>query len=155
MFVEYRCYLELFYSWITSISDAGPSYSQPQEHERPKKRDGNPDTRQPAQLGAPGPVPSMNMPTVYNYVHPVTKRHIATLLPPDHPEMVCLQQGAHVPQTRYGLLGESFPRFLSSPLPDYSIPVFRYACSCILVSVRHWALPSRPQNEMCTLWTHD
>ena len=71
----------------------------------------------------------MNMPTVYNYVHPVTKQHIASLLPPNHPEMICLQQGAHVPQTRYGLLGESLSRFYthfslflttSSPIPRFS-----------------------------------
>jgi hypothetical protein len=52
----------------------------------------------------PHPTPS---PTVYNYLNPVTKQYITTLLPPDHPEMVCLQAGMHVTQTRYGLLGES------------------------------------------------
>ncbi|KIM45500.1 hypothetical protein M413DRAFT_442162 [Hebeloma cylindrosporum] len=49
--------------------------------------------------------PSVEQPTIYNYVNPVTGQHVASLLPPDHPEMVCLQAGSHVPQTRFGLLG--------------------------------------------------
>ncbi|KZT21408.1 hypothetical protein NEOLEDRAFT_758050 [Neolentinus lepideus HHB14362 ss-1] len=42
---------------------------------------------------------------VYHYVNPGTGEHIASLLPPDHPEMVCLQEGKHIAETRYGLLG--------------------------------------------------
>lgn len=30
---------------------------------------------------------------------------ISTTLPPDHPEMICLQAGEHVRHTRFGLLG--------------------------------------------------
>ncbi|KAH9987027.1 hypothetical protein BJV74DRAFT_885765 [Russula compacta] len=44
-------------------------------------------------------------PTVYYYHDPRTGQRIASLLPPDHPQMVCLQSGAHVPETRYGCLG--------------------------------------------------
>ena len=44
-------------------------------------------------------------PTVYYYQNPRTGERIASLLPPDHPQMVCLQTGAHVPETRYGCLG--------------------------------------------------
>ncbi|KAK0505033.1 hypothetical protein EDD18DRAFT_322444 [Armillaria luteobubalina] len=44
-------------------------------------------------------------PMVYNYVNPATGDRIASLLPPNHPEMICLQSGAHVPHTKYGLLG--------------------------------------------------
>ncbi|KDR74975.1 hypothetical protein GALMADRAFT_518565 [Galerina marginata CBS 339.88] len=44
-------------------------------------------------------------PTVYSYMNPRTGEHIASLLPPDHPEMICLQAGSHVPHTQYGLLG--------------------------------------------------
>lgn len=42
--------------------------------------------------------------TVYHYVHPVTGDRIDTLLPPDHPEMQCLQYG-HIPKTRFGVAG--------------------------------------------------
>ena len=51
-----------------------------------------------------GPYPTT---TVYNYVNPVTGEHVASLLPPDHPQMICLQQGGHVVRTQFGLLGES------------------------------------------------
>ncbi|KAI0930459.1 hypothetical protein AcW1_009138 [Taiwanofungus camphoratus] len=64
---------------------------------------------------APGPYPNSGAgpiaqsppipATVYNYVNPVTHEHIVSLLPPDHPQMVCLQQGGHVPRARFGLLG--------------------------------------------------
>jgi len=42
--------------------------------------------------------------TVYHYVHPVTQERVDTLLPPDHPEMQCLQYG-HIPKTRFGIAG--------------------------------------------------
>ncbi|KAH9484911.1 hypothetical protein JR316_0001813 [Psilocybe cubensis] len=44
-------------------------------------------------------------PTVYNYVNPMTGEQVVSLLPPGHPEMICLQAGGHVPETHYGLLG--------------------------------------------------
>ena len=44
-------------------------------------------------------------PTVYYYQDPRTGQRVASLLPPDHPKMVCLQSGTHVPDTRYGCLG--------------------------------------------------
>ena len=47
-------------------------------------------------------------PTVYYYQDPRTGQRVASLLPPDHPQMVCLQTGTHVPDTRYGCLGASF-----------------------------------------------
>ncbi|GJE95487.1 hypothetical protein PsYK624_116720 [Phanerochaete sordida] len=48
--------------------------------------------------------PRMPPTTVYNYVNPTSGELVSSLLPPDHPQMVCLQQG-HLPHTRYGLLG--------------------------------------------------
>lgn len=42
--------------------------------------------------------------TVYHYVHPVTQQRITSLLPPDHPEMVCLQKG-HDRHSTFGLMG--------------------------------------------------
>jgi hypothetical protein len=50
--------------------------------------------------------PSLEQPTIFNYINPATGQHVASLLPPEHPEMICLQAGLHVPQTRFGLLGE-------------------------------------------------
>ncbi|KAJ7772635.1 hypothetical protein DFH07DRAFT_802623 [Mycena maculata] len=50
------------------------------------------------------PNPAQN-PVVYHYDNPITGEHVVSLLPPDHPEMLCLQAGEHVPQTHYGLLG--------------------------------------------------
>ena len=42
---------------------------------------------------------------VYHYINPANGNHISSLLPPDHPEMVCLQEGSHVEETKFGLLG--------------------------------------------------
>ncbi|THH03054.1 hypothetical protein EW145_g6567 [Phellinidium pouzarii] len=42
---------------------------------------------------------------VYQYQHPVTGQVLSSVLPPDHPEMICLQEGTHVRATRYGILG--------------------------------------------------
>ncbi|KAF9784321.1 hypothetical protein BJ322DRAFT_1064113 [Thelephora terrestris] len=50
-------------------------------------------------------VPSMPQTRVYHYVNPNNGNHITSLLPPDHPEMVCLQRGSHVEKTKFGFLG--------------------------------------------------
>ncbi|KAG2128958.1 uncharacterized protein EDB93DRAFT_1095763 [Suillus bovinus] len=50
-------------------------------------------------------MPLAQQPTVYHYQNPLTGERIASLLPPDHPEMICLQQGAHVTETSFGILG--------------------------------------------------
>jgi len=55
-------------------------------------------------LPSPG-VPSMPQTRVYHYVNPSDGNHITSLLPPDHPEMVCLQRGSHDGETKFGLLG--------------------------------------------------
>jgi hypothetical protein len=83
---------------ISYLLDAGPSYGAPKSSGLFSRKDKAPQAAQ-------SQPPSMSAPTLYNYVHPITQEHIASLLPPNHPEMICLQQG-HVPQTRYGLLGE-------------------------------------------------
>jgi hypothetical protein len=49
----------------------------------------------------------MQEPTVYHYQNPLTGERIASLLPPNHPEMICLQEGCHVNETKYGILGMS------------------------------------------------
>ncbi|KAJ7497565.1 hypothetical protein FB451DRAFT_1211958 [Mycena latifolia] len=58
----------------------------------------------PSYVAHAGPSFSQN-PVVYHYNNPLTGEHVASLLPPDHPEMICLQAGEHVPHTNYGLLG--------------------------------------------------
>jgi hypothetical protein len=57
----------------------------------------SPDPNQP--LSTPSPV-------FYNYINPVTGEHVVSLLAPNHPEMICLQSGSHLPFTRFGFLGE-------------------------------------------------
>ncbi|KAI0266987.1 hypothetical protein BC834DRAFT_822840 [Gloeopeniophorella convolvens] len=42
---------------------------------------------------------------VYYYQDPHTGHRVASLLPPDHPQMICLQAGTHVPASHYGILG--------------------------------------------------
>ncbi|KDQ55828.1 hypothetical protein JAAARDRAFT_208597 [Jaapia argillacea MUCL 33604] len=59
----------------------------------------------PSMYAPPAHPPSMPATTVYHYVNPLTGEQIASLLPPDHPEMICLQEGRHIPETHFGLLG--------------------------------------------------
>lgn len=55
---------------------------------------------------APSAGPSSpNGVTVYNYQNPHTGHVMTSLLPPDHPEMICLQQGQHITKSRFGLVG--------------------------------------------------
>ncbi|KAI0045963.1 hypothetical protein FA95DRAFT_1494719 [Auriscalpium vulgare] len=49
--------------------------------------------------------PGSDAPQVYYYRDPVTGVPYASLLPPDHPHSICLQQGRHVEQSRYGIAG--------------------------------------------------
>ncbi|KAI0058699.1 hypothetical protein BV25DRAFT_1189726 [Artomyces pyxidatus] len=50
--------------------------------------------------------PALGPPTqVYHYQHPVTGERVTSLLPPDHPQMICLQEGRHIHESRFGLLG--------------------------------------------------
>ena len=65
---------------------------------------------------AAGPGPSMPQTRVYHYANPNNGHRFTSLLPPDHPEMVCLQQGSHVEETKFGFLGEFFvspPSYIS------------------------------------------
>ncbi|KAK7005760.1 hypothetical protein R3P38DRAFT_3039467 [Favolaschia claudopus] len=78
------------------------------------------DVKAPLSPQSHAPVPVMNAgpsyvpytgsssstnPVVYHYDNPLTGEHVASLLPPNHPEMICLQAGEHVASTHYGLLG--------------------------------------------------
>ncbi|KAJ7072077.1 hypothetical protein C8F01DRAFT_1076263 [Mycena amicta] len=66
-----------------------------------------------------GPSYSPANPVVFHYHNPRTGEHVASLLPPDHPEMVCLQRGEHEPQTSFSLLGYIMA-LLGSPLGSAS-----------------------------------
>ncbi|KAI0769693.1 hypothetical protein BD413DRAFT_613724 [Trametes elegans] len=57
--------------------------------------------------GQPLPAHAAQMPAtvVYNYVNAQNGERVVSLLPPDHPQMVCLQQGGHVARSKFGLLG--------------------------------------------------
>jgi len=59
----------------------------------------------PSRTAAGPSAPTMPQTRVYHYVNPANGNHITSLLPPDHPEMVCLQQGSHIEETKFGLLG--------------------------------------------------
>ncbi|GJJ13252.1 hypothetical protein Clacol_007503 [Clathrus columnatus] len=54
---------------------------------------------QPGPSYVPGQVSMM-----HHYVNPLTGEHIVSPLPPNHPEMICLQEGTHVRRTKFGLL---------------------------------------------------
>ena len=97
-------------SVLIGATDAGPSSSpakvQPAPAQPMSQKPGYPYDggyhqfqSQTMDMNAQPPVP------VYRYQHPITGHIITSCLPPDHPEMICLQQG-HVTETRYGLLGE-------------------------------------------------
>jgi len=49
--------------------------------------------------------PAMPSTSGYHYTNPVNQDHIISMLPPDHPQMICLQQGSHVRETKFGILG--------------------------------------------------
>ncbi len=111
--------------------------------ESPPKGDKAPPAPEPspAYMMVPGPssyhtqpVHDGQTPIVYRYVHPETGEQIASLLPPNHPEMMCLQSG-HVPHTSYGILGMWLLGILNSFIDKLCI---RYTCCGILVPSWRW-----------------
>ena len=66
----------------------------------------NPDSQTYSPPAGPPPsnVPSMPATTVYNYRNEFTGEVVCSLLPPDHPQMICLQHG-HIPRSRFSVLG--------------------------------------------------
>ncbi|KAH8118943.1 hypothetical protein DFH11DRAFT_1562033 [Phellopilus nigrolimitatus] len=64
----------------------------------------SPETVQPPSPYVPGPSMTPGG-MVYHYQNPTTGHIISTVLPPDHPEMLCMREGRHVRSTRFGLLG--------------------------------------------------
>ncbi|OBZ67185.1 hypothetical protein A0H81_12781 [Grifola frondosa] len=87
---------------MSNVTSSGPFVAQSAH----KGQDVKVPAQSPGSAAGPPPqFPSMPSTTVYNYVNPVTHEHIVSLLPPDHPQMICLQQGGHVPHSHFGLLG--------------------------------------------------
>jgi len=60
--------------------------------------------QRPAEPQMPGPSMYPNM-TFYQYHHPLSGEVISSPLPPDHPEMICLQEGMHIAETHFSFLG--------------------------------------------------
>ncbi|KAL0581352.1 hypothetical protein V5O48_000728 [Marasmius crinis-equi] len=100
------------------MNDNPPSYdlatgnnTKPQQDvKKPQEPPKQPPVMQAPSYAIAGPSytthpPNGPPPTVYHYTNPVTGDHIASLLPPDHPEMICLQSGKHVRETSFGVLG--------------------------------------------------
>ncbi|KAI0316508.1 hypothetical protein OF83DRAFT_1126379 [Amylostereum chailletii] len=90
----------------TSVHPAAAAATSPDQNTMGK------DAKMPPPMPPPphspalyGATMSTTTPVIYHYQHPVTGDHVASLLPPDHPQMVCLQRGYHDTETRYGLLG--------------------------------------------------
>lgn len=74
--------------------------------------------------GAPPPHAAGELPAtvVFNYVNPRTGERVVSLLPPDHPQMVCLQQGGHVTASKFGFLGK-YPssRGITPSMPSFAL----------------------------------
>ncbi|EJD02661.1 uncharacterized protein FOMMEDRAFT_85845 [Fomitiporia mediterranea MF3/22] len=58
----------------------------------------------PKYTAAPDPSFSPAGDNLHHYQH-ATGHVISTPLPPDHPEMICLQEGRHISASRFGILG--------------------------------------------------
>ncbi|KAF5351850.1 hypothetical protein D9756_007722 [Leucocoprinus leucothites] len=85
-------------------SSAAPAPDAPDHKPSPPLTTPNP----PVMIAGPSYIPQQlgeYSPTVYHYVNPQTGEHVTSLLPPNHPEMACLQEGGHITETKYGLLG--------------------------------------------------
>ena len=98
-------------SQLTTVVGAAPGYYP---ESASKGRDVKvppslPQTSSYQQAGPSMPPTGQTQPggtVVYNYINPSTGERVVSLLPPDHPQMVCLQEGRHVPASKFGFLGE-------------------------------------------------
>jgi hypothetical protein len=83
-------------------------------------------------------VPTMPQSRVYHYVNPNNGNHITSLLPPDHPEMVCLQQGSHVEETKFGFLGEFCSACAAALCALSRSPVLMWVCWLGIIAAIIW-----------------
>lgn len=114
------------------------------------KPDENRDNKHPPQLHSMIPGPSSYSihpgtttgpsPVLYHYRNPLTQDTVVSLLPPDHPEMICLQSGEHITQTKFGILGKLhlYPQ-VNQELN--TAPLVRHPCCGFLVSSWRRSLP--------------
>lgn len=77
---------------------------------------------------------------IFHYVHAETGHHLASPLPPNHPEMICLQEGGHIKETHFGLLGKSLQKGRDTNVANALW--CRYTCGRLLVPSRNWTLSS-------------
>ncbi|KAG8988701.1 hypothetical protein FRB94_000478 [Tulasnella sp. JGI-2019a] len=86
----------------TKATGSNEVYRDPYPQQPPPPRDqkGVPQMQPP-----PQPYPTPAGTTVYHYQNPRTGHVITSLLPPDHPEMICLQAGGHIEKSKFGLVG--------------------------------------------------
>lgn len=78
----------------------------------------DPQTFSPPAGPPPSNIPSMPATTVYNYRNEFTGEVVCSLLPPDHPQMICLQHG-HIPRSRFSVLGTFCCQFLLYQCTNY------------------------------------
>ncbi|KAG8970357.1 hypothetical protein FRC03_009630 [Tulasnella sp. 419] len=71
----------------------------------PPQPEAQPPVLYPAMVPTTPPSPAVPGTRVYHYQNPQTLETVASLLPPDHPTMVCLQRGGHETKTKYGIVG--------------------------------------------------
>ncbi|KAJ7647064.1 hypothetical protein FB45DRAFT_892222 [Roridomyces roridus] len=87
-------------------NDAPPAYDGPSKDVKAPLTPTNIPAMNAGPAYVPSAGPSAQQPVqVYHYDNPITGEHVVSLLPPNHPEMICLQSGQHVLHTSYGLLG--------------------------------------------------
>ncbi|KAL1704912.1 hypothetical protein EV121DRAFT_259127 [Schizophyllum commune] len=86
-------------------SEEAPKNPPPADVKHPEGPQAAPSV--PFMTAGPSHIPHAGpaQPQVYYYMDPQTGNQIASLLPPDHPEMICLREGQHVTKTSFGLLG--------------------------------------------------
>ncbi|KAG8863557.1 hypothetical protein FRB96_008297 [Tulasnella sp. 330] len=84
--------------------DPYPQYPE-QQSMSSYDRKGTMSPRMPPQQLYPAPIAGPASTTVYHYQHPRTGHVITSLLPPNHPEMICLQAGEHIEKSKFGPIG--------------------------------------------------
>jgi hypothetical protein len=103
-------------------------------------------------ISSSGAGPSMPATPVYHYVHPVTGDQLASLLPPNHPAMICVQEGRHINQSSYGILGK-FILFRPRDIKANECFLPRHHGCYHLVPVGCRSVHARPPGQVPTMWT--
>jgi len=88
----------------TSQAAKSSDTKSPDVRDRKALMAGPPSSPGPSSSYHPAPISGQTT-TVYHYQNPRTGHTITSLLPPDHPEMICLQQGSHMTKSKFGIVG--------------------------------------------------